>query len=718
MDKLLSILPPPQGGYLPYLLFYDGLSAAIHTVVCYTSSPTAALTAFSGAEAPPPHALLAHVYGVKNVYTSLIRLYAAYNLTNPLMYDLAIWTFVGVLFLYITEVFVYKTARIREASFPYVIAGRQYIQARIKDTIQLSHVAEFLKTKFPDGDQQISEDAEVQFFWDGKRLEENDIPKEAVTLRYRILPAWDDGSLRVIWKGANLKLRKSHLDTITSEVAAGRSVGSIRETVADLLRASNKPGKHAVQSSNQIVIEAAGGLRPGPLPGNSWQACKVQTWLCRYLTIDVRQPAHHVILRGFNEQYVWHKPYVNARGYVDVHELKQWLKQSVLTSVHFRGLHRRGIGASIDVDDILLLSRGKIIGKHAHVRPGKTVDFDVPRAVEDKFIQAEAWLVPLTETCVVCSDEKRVSEMPNRRRITASCEHDATICKECVGQWIVSSMDTVTWDRLKCPECPQLLKYENVRAFAPRDAFDRYDTLAAKALLASIPDFMWCLNPKCSSGQIHPAGCARAKCHGCKHSLCVRHHVPWHSGETCDEYERRTRRQRKNDKASEKHVKEIAKPCPGCICGHEWCWLCFGRYYRDEHEFLQCHHTQQCRYHDNPPNYEGGRAFIPFLNPGAPLPPFMNGALPPRERRPNAPNPPQGAHGNRPPAPAPPRVPGLPRLAQHDEILDILIRRHMFGPGHLNMGRPRHQHPLGPDFIDEAMLFNLGHLMQRAGRER
>ncbi|KAI4867409.1 hypothetical protein F4820DRAFT_201713 [Hypoxylon rubiginosum] len=526
----------------------------------------------------------------------------------------------------------------------YTLTGRQYVQARIKDAIQLSHVVEFLKTKFPDGDQQIPDDAEVQFFWDARRLGGNDIPKEAVTLRYRILRAGDDGSLRIIPRGANLKLRKSQLATIASEVAAGRSVGSIRETIAELLRVSNKAAKYPVQTPNQIVIEAAGGLRPGPLPGNNWEACKVQTWLCRYLTVDMRQPTNYVVLRGFNEQYVWHKPYVNSRGYVDVYELKQWLKQSVLTSplVHSRGEHRRGIGVGVDVDDIRLTCRGKVVGKHAHVRPGRTVDFDVPRVVEDKFIQAEAWLVPLSETCIVCSDEKRVSEMPNKRRITASCEHDATICKECVGQWIVSSMDTMTWDRLKCPDCPQLLKYENVRAFAPRDTFDRYDTLSAKALLGSIPDFMWCLNPKCSSGQIHPAGCSRAKCHGCKHSLCVRHHVPWHSGETCDEYERRTRRQRRNDKASEKHVKEITKPCPGCkrnvnkfigcdhvtcICGHEWCWLCFGRYYRDEHEFLQCHHTQQCRYHDNPPNYEGGRAFMPFLNPGGPHGPFMNGAL-------------------------------------------------------------------------------------------
>ncbi|KAI1073663.1 ergosterol biosynthesis protein-like protein Erg28 [Whalleya microplaca] len=122
MEKFTSLLPQ-HPGYLPYFLIYESLAAAIHAVVCYRAAPTAALRQFSGPEAPPPHALLAHVYGVKNFYTSLIRLYAAYHITNPQVYDLAMWSFVGVLFLYITEVFVYKCARVQEASFPYVLAG-------------------------------------------------------------------------------------------------------------------------------------------------------------------------------------------------------------------------------------------------------------------------------------------------------------------------------------------------------------------------------------------------------------------------------------------------------------------------------------------------------------------------------------------------------------------------------------------------------------------
>jgi hypothetical protein len=91
--------------------------------VCYVKDPNTSLVAFSGPARPPPTGLLARVYGVKNIYTSLIRLYTAYAITNGALYDLAAATFAGVLFLYTTELLVYKTVRLREAMFPFVTAG-------------------------------------------------------------------------------------------------------------------------------------------------------------------------------------------------------------------------------------------------------------------------------------------------------------------------------------------------------------------------------------------------------------------------------------------------------------------------------------------------------------------------------------------------------------------------------------------------------------------
>ncbi|KAH9886791.1 ergosterol biosynthesis protein-like protein Erg28 [Xylariomycetidae sp. FL2044] len=121
----LAGLLPQHNGFLPYYLLYAAVSASIHSVVCYTADPEGSLRSFSGPGAPPlqQRSLLARVYGLKNVYSSIIRLYAAYYLAHPPVYDMAMLTFVGVLFLYGTEVFVYGTARVREAAFAWVTAG-------------------------------------------------------------------------------------------------------------------------------------------------------------------------------------------------------------------------------------------------------------------------------------------------------------------------------------------------------------------------------------------------------------------------------------------------------------------------------------------------------------------------------------------------------------------------------------------------------------------
>lgn len=60
---------------------------------------------------------------MKNIYTALIRGFAAYHITNPQVYDLATCTFVGVLFLYGSELVIYRTVRMREAVIPFITAG-------------------------------------------------------------------------------------------------------------------------------------------------------------------------------------------------------------------------------------------------------------------------------------------------------------------------------------------------------------------------------------------------------------------------------------------------------------------------------------------------------------------------------------------------------------------------------------------------------------------
>jgi hypothetical protein len=89
---------------------------------------------------------------------------------------------------------------------------------------------------------------------------------------------------------------------------------------------------------------------------------------------------------------------------------------------------------------------------------------------------------------------------------------------------------------------------------------------------------VWCLEPKCGSGQFHnaPRNCFEFSCHKCKGKHCTRHRVKWHEGMTCHEYDKQNKAKVKQDKASEATVKEISKQCPECN--------------RPVHKFTGCNH--------------------------------------------------------------------------------------------------------------------------------
>ncbi|KAI1505249.1 hypothetical protein F5X99DRAFT_275730 [Biscogniauxia marginata] len=595
-----------------------------------------------------------------------------------------------------------------------LVSGRQPYKVSTKHSSRLTSITSHLRRTFPDEDQKIPEDAVIQYFFADKRLDGDEIPSGLSTLRYRVLGTGDDGSFRFHWggnrRGSRWNISSAQLNQLIPLVEAGCTIGELREAIAQLLGTSDTSPNHVFKDANRIVIQT-GGLRPGPVQGNSWVARKVDVWLSRYFWVGVASPENYFVFRGFNEEYIWHNPSVDRNAEIEARALKRWLKHSVLAAVHPGGSYRRGI----DVDDIRLFRHGKRVKDHDRLHPGACFEFELPRSVEDDYIQAESWLLSTTVRCTVCDDDKMVSEMPRRRRITKDCKHEATVCKECVEQWITSSLEPITWDRLKCPECPQLLKFGDVRAFASKDTFERYDLLATKAALNKMGQFQWCLNPRCDAGQINPAGCSKAKCYACESYSCAHHHVPWHHKESCAEYSHRTRKLRRGEKLSEQRVKEITKPCPGCnrnvnkytgcdhitcICGHEWCWLCFATYRRDENHFLTCDHKAGCQYHGDPPNYEGGRAFMHALHGEGLMNPFAPRPMPEQHGDRRQPLEPHG-HRERSPVHRGPRL-VIPPLNANPQRPDQ--------PWGRVRGRGRGRRT---DFMDQAFHFNLANLIQR-----
>lgn len=75
------------------------------------------------------------------------------------------------------------------------------------------------------------------------------------------------------------------------------------------------------------------------------------------------------------------------------------------------------------------------------------------------------------QDCSCCFSSKRPSEFPEK--LHAAESHDVYTCKECVGDWISSQLSGSTWDRIKCPECPEILQYADVQSFATKETFEQ-----------------------------------------------------------------------------------------------------------------------------------------------------------------------------------------------------------------------------------------------------
>lgn len=170
--------------------------------------------------------------------------------------------------------------------------------------------------------------------------------------------------------------------------------------------------------------------------------------------------------------------------------------------------------------------------------------------------------------CAVCGDEKDPLEFPSAAA-TSSCKHEPLTCKECMVSWMESEFDTKGCDGIRCPECPQTLEYTNVQECASPQTFAAYDKMATRNALGGLEEFAWCLKPECGSGQLNIDNNCFMHCVSCGYQQCLRHKVPWHNGETCEQYEYRESGQKARDeeKKTEEMLDSMSKKCPNSKCG-------------------------------------------------------------------------------------------------------------------------------------------------------
>jgi len=111
---------PPHDGILPKWLFGISIISALNTFGAYRSaSYTSQLY-----EASPATPLSSRTFGTWTLLSAVVRLYAAYQIDQQLVYDLAIWTYAIALGHFVSEWLVFRTARLRGAFvFPVLVAS-------------------------------------------------------------------------------------------------------------------------------------------------------------------------------------------------------------------------------------------------------------------------------------------------------------------------------------------------------------------------------------------------------------------------------------------------------------------------------------------------------------------------------------------------------------------------------------------------------------------
>ena len=212
----------------------------------------------------------------------------------------------------------------------------------------------------------------------------------------------------------------------------------------------------------------------------------------------------------------------------------------------------------------------KALAKEAELERLKTEEYirQLEQTAKTRLAEALEAARARQRECVVCGDSKDPFDFPAAAP-TSKCDHPAQTCTECLQAWMESEIETKGCDGITCPECAQLLEHNEIQAAASAETFAAYDKLAIRAVLGALEEFAWCLKPDCGSGQLNIDNNTFMACISCGYKQCLTHKVPWHTGETCDQYEYRESGQQKRDeeKKTEDMLDTVSKKCPNEECG-------------------------------------------------------------------------------------------------------------------------------------------------------
>lgn len=96
----------------------------------------------------------------------------------------------------------------------------------------------------------------------------------------------------------------------------------------------------------------------------------------------------------------------------------------------------------------------------------------VRRRTKDEPTEGEELFYQERKECSVCMEPQWVKEFPSKK-LEALCNHQPSVCSSCVTEHISSQISEIAWDQITCPECPQALSFEVIKAWASENAFEK-----------------------------------------------------------------------------------------------------------------------------------------------------------------------------------------------------------------------------------------------------
>ena len=185
----------------------------------------------------------------------------------------------------------------------------------------------------------------------------------------------------------------------------------------------------------------------------------------------------------------------------------------------------------------------------------------------------------LKRTCFICCENKDEWEYPKAADVPEECRHALLFCHSCMRRTISDQISARHIDNIGCPQCSKPWDYFYIRKHATTDTFSQYENKILTRFLENDGAFGRCIAPGCISGQLHDEVSGPIViCQACKFKACFTHQVPWHTGQTCEEYQKA--REEELEETRFKRAKEEAKtskrvrPCPSCnvdILKHKGC---------------------------------------------------------------------------------------------------------------------------------------------------